>query len=271
MSNKDRFVDDPVAKRLISSLYANVGAFFHNALRVGPRICSLCAGPATMASGLPICAQCRSARNMYGNSLADLVVPLAYAQGWMPSMHQSAHHVRAYKAQPPAPKCVQDLEFMTGTAAYLHGRCIAATVGMWQVVTFVSSAKRPGAAHPVAGLAQKVHNVYPSTTRLLLDIGPEFDAPPVRAPRPDRFVVPIAHRPLVAGKHVLVVDDTWVSGDKAQSAALTLKAAGARCVTILCVTRWLRYDWDDHRELIDTLTEPYDAARCPVTGSSCPD
>ncbi|HYQ68602.1 hypothetical protein [Actinophytocola sp.] len=70
--------------------------------------------------------------------------------------------------------------------------------------------------------------------------------------------------------HVLVVEDTWVSGDKAQSAALALKAAGATRVTVLCVTRWLRYDWEDHRALIETLDEPYDAARCPVTGSDCP-
>lgn len=83
--------------------------------------------------------------------------------------------------------------------------------------------------------------------------------------------MPDEYRPQGAGQHVLVVEDTWVSGDKAQSATLALKAAGAMRVTILCVTRWLRYDWLDHRELIETLTEPYDAARCPVTGSFCPD
>lgn len=72
------------------------------------------------------------------------------------------------------------------------------------------------------------------------------------------------------GCHVLVVDDTWVSGNKSQSAALTLKAAGARVVTIPCVARWLSWDYsDEHRQLIERSTAPYDALLCPVTGESC--
>jgi phosphoribosylpyrophosphate synthetase len=76
--------------------------------------------------------------------------------------------------------------------------------------------------------------------------------------------------PKIAGRHVLVVDDTWVSGGKAQSAALALKLAGAARVTIVCIGRLLSYRWDEHRLLIDSLSEPYDAMRCPVTGSVCP-
>jgi hypothetical protein len=134
----------------------------------------------------------------------------------MPSMHQSAHHVRAYKAPTPALRCAQDLKLMAGAATYLHGRCIEAAVGEWQAVTFVPSTTRPGGNPPIADIARTVHDVYPSRAKVGLAVGP-----------------------------------------------------GARCVTVLCVTRWLRYDWADHRELIETLTEPYDAARCPVTGSSC--
>lgn len=67
-----------------------------------------------------------------------------------------------------------------------------------------------------------------------------------------------------------VVEDAWVSGSKAQSAALALKAAGAARVTVLALAKWLRYDWQDHRALIDTLADPYDATLCPVTGGACP-
>ncbi|MGB3443566.1 MAG: phosphoribosyltransferase [Actinophytocola sp.] len=159
---------------------------------------------------------------------------------------------------------------MTVTAAYVHGRCIAATSGWWHAVTFVPSAARPGGEHPVADLARAVHDVYDSAAKVALQVGPGHTEPPARAPRADRFVVPVSFRPLVAGRHVLVIDDTWVSGAKAQSAALALKDAGAARVTILCVTRWLRYDWPDHRRLIETLEGPYDALRCPVTGDDCP-
>ena len=134
----------------------------------------------------------------------------------------------------------------------------------------IASTTRPGGNPPIANLARAVHGVYSSRAKVGLVIGPGGTAPRSPTPQADRFLVPDEYVPHIADKHVLVVEDTWVSGDKAQSAALALKAVGASCVTILCVTRWLRYDWPDHRELIETLTEPYDAARCPVTGSSCP-
>ena len=41
----------------------------------------------------------------------------------------------------------------------------------------------------------------------------------------------------VAGADVLLVDDTWVSGASAQSAAAALKAAGARRVALVVVGR----------------------------------
>jgi hypothetical protein len=266
---KDRFAGDPVAIRLINRLYADVGAFFCNTRRGAPQTCPICTGPTNSTNSSTLCNQCRAARNDHGGALADLVVPLAYAKARMPSMHQSAHHVREYKAPSPAPRCAQDLQLMAGAATYLHGRCIAAAVGAWQAVTFVPSTTRPGGSPPIAGIARRVHSVYPADAKVGLVVGPGADAPR-SAPRPDRFTVPDEYLPQVVGRHVLVVEDTWVSGDKAQSAALALKAAGATCVTILCVTRWLRYDWDDHRELIGRLTEPYDAAHCPVTGSACP-
>jgi orotate phosphoribosyltransferase len=70
---------------------------------------------------------------------------------------------------------------------------------------------------------------------------------------------------------VLVVDDTWVTGGSAQSAALTLKAAGASAVTILCAARWLSYTWSaEQRAVVESEVIPYDAMSCPVTGGACP-
>lgn len=69
---------------------------------------------------------------------------------------------------------------------------------------------------------------------------------------------------------MLVVDDTWVSGCKSQSAVITVKDAGASAVSILCAARWLDRAYSGHRELIDSLTDLYDALRCPVTGGACP-
>ncbi|MFC4854332.1 phosphoribosyltransferase [Actinophytocola glycyrrhizae] len=256
-----------VADALTQQLYTAVGAFFCNTRRGAQNICPVCTGPAAMRS---LCGPCHGAKETYGSSLADLVVPLAYAKARMPSMHQSAHHVRAYKASPPAPKCAQDLRFMAAAATFVHGRCIAATTGQWHAVTFVPSAARPGGEHPVADIARAVHGVHDEAAKVALSVGPGLCESPARAPRPDRFVVPATYQPFISGRHVLVVDDTWVSGAKSQSAAIALKNVGAAHVTVLCVTRWLRYDWDDHRQLIETLDEPYNAMRCPVTGGDCP-
>jgi hypothetical protein len=86
-----RFEGDPIATDLINSLYANVGAFFSNTRRGAPLTCVVCTGPAGGANEPPLCGQCRAARDLHAGSLADLIVPLAYAKGHMPSLHQSAH------------------------------------------------------------------------------------------------------------------------------------------------------------------------------------
>lgn len=252
------------AAALTVRLFTEVGGFFCNTRRGMPGICEVCSGPATGS----LCPQCRNARDSYGHRLADLVVTLAYVKGRMSPTHQSEHHVYSYKRQPSAPKCVQDLHLMMLAGTWLHGACIAEALGWWQVVTFVPSANRPGPEHPVAGLARQAYSVYPNTTGILLGIGPGYHAEPHRFPRLDRFAVPAT--PAIAGCHVLVVDDTWVSGDKSQSAALALKAAGAARVTIFSAARWLRCDWPDHRQLIDSLDQPYDPRCCPVTGGVCP-
>jgi adenine/guanine phosphoribosyltransferase-like PRPP-binding protein len=46
----------------------------------------------------------------------------------------------------------------------------------------------------------------------------------------------------VAGADVLVVDDTWVSGGSAQSAAAALKLAGARHVAVVVLGRHVNPD-----------------------------
>jgi hypothetical protein len=241
-----------------------VGGFFCNTIRDGT--CTVCTGPAAGS----LCSQCRIARKQYGTDLADLVVPLAYAKGRLNPPHQSEHHVYRYKRKPPAPRCAQDLQLMMLVAAILHARCLDSVVKPWSAVTFVPSADRPGPAHPCVDLARQVAAQRPEASHVLLDIGPEYAEEPSRVPRCRRFVLDEQHAAAVAGRHVLVVDDTWVSGDKSQSAALALKRAGASAVTVLCAARWLRNDWEDHQAFIQTLNEPYDARRCPVTGGRCP-
>lgn len=106
--------------------------------------------------------------------------------------------------------------------------------------------------------------------RFLLSIGPGFSASPSRTVRADRFGVPDRYLDRVRDEHVLLVEDTWTTGSKVQSAAVALHDAGARLVTVLCVARWCKDDWPDHQQLLDSCVTPYDASACPTTGGACP-
>jgi predicted amidophosphoribosyltransferase len=54
--------------------------------------------------------------------------------------------------------------------------------------------------------------------------------------------VPPRHRPALAGRTVLLVDDVFTSGATADGCAGVLKAAGAGEVRLLCWARVLRDD-----------------------------
>jgi hypothetical protein len=60
-------------------------------------------------------------------------------------------------------------------------------------------------------------------------------------PHPAAFVVPADDRVAIAGARVLLLDDTYVSGARSQSAAAALQLAGARPV-IAPLGRVLRPD-----------------------------
>ncbi|HET6499130.1 MAG TPA: hypothetical protein VFG87_00065 [Amycolatopsis sp.] len=155
-------------------------------------------------------------------------------------------------------------------ATYIHGACIAQAAGTpWSSVTFVPSAGRPGANHPIVELARSVYGNNHRDSRVVLNSGPGITDTQRRV-REDRFELPRHFRHRIADGHVLIVEDTWVSGAKLQSAAIALKLAGAATVTALCVARWCDSRMPEHRNLLDAHESPYNAILCPVTGGTCP-
>lgn len=244
-------------------LLRRVGGFFRNTVHDPERTCVVCCAPQDIGA---LCANCADHRAEFGDRLADSVLILTYVRGRQPRMpHQSAHTVRAYKRAQPVERCAEDMALMVRAASDLHSDCIEAQCGgPWSSVTFVPSRTHPDGAHPVAELARQIRRNNGAKNRFLLGIGTGFDAE--RTVRADRFTVPPEYVDRVAGKHVLLIEDTWVSGAKVQSAAVSLHDAGAARVTALCVARWCRDDWPAHKELLDSCTVPYDALTCPVTG-----
>ena len=206
-------------------------------------------------------------------------MPLAYAYRYSDAhragvgRHQSEQHMWSYKEQRPGPGCVTDLSAMLLLALQWHRRCAESKVGLpWQLWAVVPSSKHQRlGTHPLvglglgAGLDGTIPPLPSQRAELVLTGPPSAD----RDLHEGRFFVP--QPGLIAGKHVLLLEDTWVTGSSAQAAALSLKQAGAAGVTIACVARWLREDteWVDCSAFFRELQTPYDALDCPVLGHHC--
>jgi hypothetical protein len=103
--------------------------------------------------------------------------------------------------------------------------------------------------------------------------GQEVSLAAARTVSDPRSVNPTLYRaltPVPEGSHVLLIDDTWVSGGHAQSAALALRAAGAARISVFTVGRWLDKGSGASQFIREELAHDYDPTVCPWTGSRCP-
>jgi hypothetical protein len=124
-----------------------------------------------------------------------------------------------------------------------HAPCVcAAAGGPTTLALAVPSSSRPGGSplNRVEGLAPAVcarmgGAVWSSHLLVRSGTAAGHMRPDARA-----FTVPGALRPAVAGRRVLLLDDTYVSGARAQSAAAALRRAGAASVVIVAAGRVLR-------------------------------
>jgi hypothetical protein len=200
-------------------------------LSIGCVFCRTCRGPAK--DGFARCYQCDLASSQVGGLLADAVAPIGYAvRGGRLAGDLWRYKSDCVDAGPSAARLRDTL------AAYLgdHGESVWRAAGMADgprsVAVVPSGRGRPG-GHPLLGL-----------------VGSCVDLPLVGlsiAPREAAHVRGVDPRWLrvegrVAGADVLVVDDTWVSGGSAQSAAAALKLAGARRVAIVVLGRYVNPD-----------------------------
>jgi hypothetical protein len=125
-----------------------------------------------------------------------------------------------------------------------HRDCVAAALGgPVDLVLPVPSSSRPGPSplERVPGLAERavsVRGVGGCWAPWLLRRGEG----PIGHMRPNAaaFAVPPSGRPELRGSRVLLLDDTYVSGSRAQSAAAALRLAGATSTLIVPLGRVLR-------------------------------
>jgi hypothetical protein len=228
-----------------------------NVVREPLRTCRTCTTP---VGGFEWCWRCREHQRIPG--LADLVAPLIYAVDGS----DSAALLREYKNHPARAtrqrRCSTIGELMR-LAVAVHHDCFASAAGMAvaQRVVIPSLAFRPG-IHPMTAIAESLGLVGDAM------LMPAFDARCDRVVCADKFTVQPPGA--VVGRHVVVIDDVWTTGSNAQSAALTLRRAGAAAVTVLVIGRWLSSRNGLSARFIDEPRAGYDPLVCPVTGNRCP-
>jgi len=228
---------------------------------IGSVTCRTCRGPTPV--GLARCYQCDLARRQAGALLADAVAPIGYAVRGGPL----AGDLWRYKADHAgAAESAARLRGML--AGYLrdHGQSLWTAAGMASapgVAAVVPSGRgRPG-GHPLTGLVRSCVDVplvglslAPAGVAHRRGVDPGWlrvDGVVAGAMAAGAGAGADA---VVAGADVLVVDDTWVSGGSAQSAAVALKLAGARRVAIIVIGRHVNPGDPRSAGLVAELRQP---------------
>ena len=218
--------------------------------------CVVCRGP--VRPGCARCYQCGRHARLAPGLLADVVVPISYAV----KRTALAGDLWRYKSWPvPSARARASLLALLVAFLHDHGGCV------W-----------PHGRMPAPGR-------IPAPGRLAVvptgcgRLGPhpllELPAPYLRLPSTRLVIRPgcqgrelDVHRfraDPAAGASVLLLEDSWVSGASAQSAAAALKLAGARHVAIVVLGRHLDPADPAARPLTARLAPgPYDPAACAV-------
>lgn len=223
-----------------SDPYAN---FMLNPAPRGPGVCPRCRGFPT-----PGYAECHGCA--FNPDLLDAFVPITY------SVHLEQMHtaLRGYKTDdyPDSARA----HFRIGLTAVLwrflaaHEPCAARAGGVdsFDCVTTVPSSTttrddRPGGLRTiVATMCGHTRDRY---TRALV---PTNRGAPGRNFDPDRYQ--LSPGTDVDGATVLLIDDTWTSGGHAQSAAQTLRDAGATTAACVVIGRHVHRDYAAAGEIL---------------------
>jgi len=164
----------------------------------------------------------------------DAVVPIALAV----KREQLAHELWHYKYDPDASvRGRLELRLAAVLWRFLseHETCVAkaCNVARFDIVTTVPGTRSRDGEHPLARIAGSIVGQTKDRFEPLLTLVATYDVED-RAMHPDRYR---ATRMLAERPAVLLIDDTWTTGGRAQSAAIGLRDAGAARVAVVVIGR----------------------------------
>ncbi len=204
-------------------------------------MCRLCCGPAPGTDRA--CFACRLIARRLGVALAP-VFPV-----WLCPLPGPLYTVLlGYKEAPLEEARIRFSSIVRSLFAdflHAHAACVGAAAGGGpQIVLPVPSSHRPDGS-PLArvdGLAPRVEAAFPGARWLPQLVVRTGEPVGHMHPSSRAFVVVPSLRPATAGRRVVLLDDTYVSGSRAQSTAASLRRAGASSVVIVVLGRVLRPD-----------------------------
>lgn len=218
---------------------------YRTVLPVGVGVCDVCHGAPN--EGFARCYSCSQIFSQLQFPL-PLVVPISLSR-WDGQLH---HSLRNYKNSAYGQQS-RDL-FSLQIAAlferflFVHKSCIAAAAGEdWDVISVVPSSQGRTGPHPLESALRRSPWLA-SQLELLLGIGP--------TPATHNQANVGAYRTLQAvdGRRVLLVDDTYTTGARAQSAASVLRRAGAHPIAVVPAARYVNPDWPPSQALMGRST-----------------
>jgi hypothetical protein len=236
-----------------------------------PATCAVCRRP--VGPGFARCYQCGRHARLGRGLLADAVVPVAYA---IKGTALATDLWRYKSLAGPSPSARTSLRLLLLTFLHDHGECVwrhagsrgsglrgagwhgagLRTVGLrgaGRLAVVPTGCGRPG-PHPLLELVSPYLRL--PLTRLVMRPGSQGRDLDVNRFRTDGTA---------AGARILLLDDSWVSGASAQSAAAALKLAGARQVAIVVLGRHLDPAEPLTRALAARLVPArYDPSKCAV-------
>lgn len=189
---------------------------------------------------------------------ADLVVPITYRKG---SGGQHSQNLRMYKQEPHNRTARRNLTALFAYFCLHHINCVkaAADVDRFTHVCFVPSTKNPSQdVHP---LEETLGDKVRSLRDIRLSVNQQVPSES-RSFHKDWFEVGVIPEQ-GSQTAVLLLDDTWVTGARAQSAAYCLKQAGAHKVVVLVLARQINPDYGHSKPLVERISKaPYEMDSC---------
>jgi predicted amidophosphoribosyltransferase len=190
--------------------------------------------------GYRLCYPCRTAHDAFGPRLADVVVPIALAV----KRQQLAHELWHYKYDVDG-RVRRRLEVRLSAVLWRflgqHETHIADAAGVprFDLVTTVPGTRPRADEHPLVRIAGTLVGQTRDRYQPVLAPGPDASAEG-RAVLAGRFR---ATQAMTGHPAVLLVDDTWTTGGRAQSAAIALRDAGAAKVAVVVLGRHFDRDY----------------------------